>query len=170
MSALVRSGNITTATVDQLGLGGHDYSDADVDNISIIMPVVSRQVGIRLRNLPGGGVSDRQWQGWREAGRQIEVLELWSGRLGGRQGREVGRWCGKVGRVTIRSVEFDDFGAFIEAVVQAVGEVGSMCDLITFRKSGEREEVVGLGGKMGWIVKDEKSEIFGGFEIVISKK
>ena len=69
-----------------------------------------------IHNLGG-----RQWQVWRE----VEEFVLHLALLGMKQGREVVRWCGKVGRVRIVNVEFDDFESLSEAVVQAVGDLGS---------------------------------------------
>ena len=142
----------------QLGSGQYTYSMSDVDNVVVIMPVVTGMVSIVLYRLPDS-MGSQQWQDLVDSCGQIEVLGFIGGRLDRSGGREVVEWLGKVGRAEFLWVDFEDIEYFCKAVVKGMGEDGWRCGELEFSSSTEkdREEVVKLGGKIGWrVVQAEK--------------
>ena len=72
----------------ELGGGQYMYSMSDVDNVVVIMPVVTKKVSIVLYRLPDS-MGSQQWQNLVDSCGQIEVLGLIGGRLDRSAGREV---------------------------------------------------------------------------------
>ena len=155
---VVTSWRITSVEQIELGSGQYSYSKSDVDNVVVIMPVVTRKVSIVLNRLPDS-MGSRQWQDLVDSCGQLEVLGFLGGRLDRSGGREVVEWLGKVGRAEFLWVDFEDMEYFCKAVVQGVGDDGWRCGELELSSSTEkdREEVVKLGEKMGWrVVQVEK--------------
>ena len=102
---VVTSWRITSVEQIELGSGQYSYSKSDVDNVVVIMPVVTRKVSIVLNRLPDS-MGSRQWQDLVDSCGQIEVLGFIGGRLDRSGGREVVEWLGKVGRAQFLWVDF----------------------------------------------------------------
>jgi len=151
----VTAGLITTVEYLMLDVP-HKYSLADLQNVISIVRTVTERVWINLSLLPV--INSEIWAELYSNWREVRVLELYDGVVGGGAEAEVGRLVSRVSSARLYWVEIKDFPTFANNFVVGLREEGARCQKIRFG-SDNRDQIVRLGNTLGWTVRDESDYI-----------